>query len=655
MIQKKIFGKPFETFAITQNVEEVTEIQYFKVNETTETIEFTYKLSESDIVYGLGETMRGINKRGGRYISLNTDTANHSDENPSLYSSHNFVIVDGSIQFGIFFDTPGRVVFEIDYENSGEIKVVCETKNLNVYQIENENAYEITKEFLRAIGRSYIPPLWAFGYGQSKCGYKNEKDFYDVVEGYEKAGIPLDYVCMDIHYMDRFIDFTVNKKRFPDLKAFAASMKERGIHLVPITDAGVKVERGNKVYEEGVANGYFCRNKENGFFKAGVWPGMTHFPDFLNKDARIWFGNQYKFFTDQGIEGFWNDMNEPAIFYSEYTKGPKKLCFILDMLFGAQREEMKAQRVLEDYKSFYHNVDGERVRHYDVHNIFGYFMTIAANEQLEQILDHRFLLFTRSSYIGAGRYGGIWTGDNSSCWEHLKLNVVQMPSLNMCGFLYSGADTGGFGGEATRELLLRWLAVSLFTPLMRNHNGSMKVNQECYAFENTEDFKDIISLRYRLLPYIYSEYMKAALTGDMYIKPIAFKYTDDEKARTIEDQLIVGDSIMMTPILKENETTRTVYLPEDMTMVKYNGKEFVCEKVVKGDITIDVKLNEVVFFILKDKLVPIGKDIKNTREIDFDDLTLLGDGQTYELYVDDGLTREYRLENIVEKVKNKFR
>lgn len=645
MIQKTIFGKPFETFAITQDVDETAKIKHFEVCITNETIEFTYQLNDRDIVYGLGEAMRGINKRGGRYISLNTDTANHSHDNPSLYSSHNFLIIDGSICFGIFFDTPSKVVFEIDYENSGEIKVLCDTINLNIYQIESENSYEITKEFLRAIGRSYIPPLWAFGYGQSRCGYKNEKDFYDVVEGYEKAGIPLDYICMDIHYMDRFIDFTVNKKRFPDLKSFTASMMEKGIHLVPITDAGVKVEKGNKVYEEGIAKEYFCRNKENGFFKAGVWPGMTHFPDFLNKNARIWFGNQYKFFTDQGIEGFWNDMNEPAIFFSEYTKGPKWLCFVLDMLFGAQREEMKAQRLLKDYKSFYHNVDGKRVCHYDVHNIFGYFMTIATSEQLEQILDHRFMLFTRSSYIGAGRYGGIWTGDNSSCWEHLKLNVVHMPSLNMCGFLYSGADTGGFGGEVTRELLLRWLAVSLFTPLMRNHNGS-KVDQECYKFENTEDFKDVISLRYRLLPYIYSEYMKAALTGDMYIKPIAFKYVDDEKARVIEDQLIVGGSIMMTPILEEGKASRSVYLPEDMTMVQYNGKEFICSRVKKGNITITVKLNEVVFFVLKDKLVPIGKNIKNTREVDFDDLILLGDGQEYKLYVDDGLTRKYTLENI---------
>lgn len=646
MIVKTVFGNPYETYAITKEVDEVSEVKHFAVNRGEGKIEFSCPLSPEDIVYGLGETMGGLNKRGGRYISFNTDTADHTDSNPSLYASHNFLIIDGRVHFGIFFDTPGRVVFEIDDEHSGIIKVVCETDNLNVYQIENETSYLITREFLSAIGRSYIPPLWAFGYGQSRFGYKNEQDFLEVVEGHEKNGLPLDYICMDIDYMDRYIDFTVNKKHFPDLKAFSSRLLKKGIRLVPIVDAGIKVERGNLVYEEGVAGGYFCRNKKGGFFKAGVWPGMTHFTDFLHKEARDWFGSQYRFYTEQGIEGFWNDMNEPAIFYSENTRGPKWLCFLLDMVFGEQRKERKAQRLLEDYRSFFHEIDGKKVCHYDVHNIYGYFMTMAASEQLDQLLDHRFLLFSRSSYIGAGRYGGVWTGDNSSCWEHLKLNLLHIQSLNMCGFLYAGADTGGFMGNTTRELLLRWLAVSAFTPLMRNHTGLGTVRQECYAFENSEDFRSILSFRYRIIPYLYSEYMKAALTGDMLIKPLAFGYPDDQRARTIDDQLLVGGSIMMTPILTESAVLRNVYLPEDMTLVKYDGEAFHTESMKKGDVIIRVQLNEVVFFIPKGKLLPVGKDVTNTRELDVERLTLLGDGNEYELYADDGMTKEYRLENI---------
>lgn len=644
MIQKIVMGNPFETFAITQNVEKGKNVKYFEVTESDDSVTFRYQLEKEDIVYGLGETTRGLNKRGGRYISFNTDTANHSDENPSLYSSHNFLIIDGMIHLGIFFDTPAKVTFEIDYENSGEIKVISETRDLNVYQIENENAYEITKEFLRAIGQSYIPPLWAFGYGQSRFGYKTPQDFYEVIEGHQKADIPLDYICMDIDYMEKYKDFTVNQENFPDLEAFVKSVQDQEIHLVPITDAGIKVEKGYPVYEEGVENDYFCTNKCGKHFQAGVWPGMTHFPDFLNPKAREWFGNQYRYFTEKGIEGFWNDMNEPAIFYSENTKGPKRLCFYLDIVFGKQREAKKALRVIQDYKSFYHKVNGQKVRHYDVHNIYGAFMTMATNEQLNKLLDHRFLLFTRSSYIGSSRYGGIWTGDNTSCWEHIKLNLVHMQSLNMCGFLYSGADIGGFMGTTTRELLLRWLAFAVFVPLMRNHTGGSR--QECYQFEKAEEFKDVISLRYRILPYIYSEYMKAALKCDMYIKPLAFGFPNDERARTIDDQILVGESIMAAPVLEEGAKGRSVYLPEDMMMVRYNGKEFACTSVKQGEMFVEVSLNEVVFFILKDKLVPFGKALKNTSELSFEGLELLGDGAEYQLYVDDGLTREYSLEHI---------
>ncbi len=651
MIVKTTFGTPFPTEAITAEVPVQTEVRHFEVIRTENTLRFTCPLDPDEIVYGLGETMGRVNKRGSRCISWNTDTADHSDRNPSLYSSHNLLLIDGARHFGVFFDTPARVTFEIDWQNSGKIEVLCETTDLALYQLSGDSSYDMVRQFLKAIGPSYIPPLWAFGFGQSRFAYKTPQDFRDVADAHEKHGLPLDWICMDIDYMDRFMDFSVNTKNFPDLKGFAGEMADRGIHLVPIVDAGIKVEPGHPAYDDGVKEGIFCRNGKGSFFRAGVWPGMTHFPDFLNEKARAWFGRQYAFYTEKGIEGFWNDMNEPAIFYSENTRGPKKLNMILDMVFHEQRRERKARNLERDYKSFFHEVDGKRYRHFDVHNIFGYLMTRATSEGLSKLLSHRYLLFSRSSYIGAGRYGGVWTGDNSSKWDHILLNLRHMASLNMCGFLYSGADTGGFMGDCDRELLLRWLAVSVFTPLMRNHNGSRAQGQECYAFGDTGQFRAILSLRYRLLPYLYSEYMKAALGSDMFLKPLSFGFPEDERSRQIEDQLLVGGSIMMTPIIEKGATSRTVWLPDDMTKVFYDGKTFTCTPMSRGEHTIEADLGEVVFFILKDKLVPIGKTITNTRELDLTELQLLGDGDEYALYTDDGLTREYSMKRI--RVLNK--
>ncbi len=493
MITQFTYGTPVETFAVVQDipVSGHEALRRFARKKGSPQI-FSCMLGEDDVIYGLGETMRGINKRGFRYISFNYDDPNHRDDMPSMYGAHNFFVVDGEETFGAFFDTPAKVTFDMDSKGSGVLSVICASADLRLYIVEGDSAYGVVREFLGAIGQSFLPPLWAFGYGQSRWGYRTERDITRVASRYQALGIPLDYICMDIDYMDRYIDFTVNKRRFPDMAGYAARLREQGLHLVPIVDAGIKIEPGNPVYDEGAEKGYFCLNHEGTYYRAEVWPGMTHFPDFLREEVRQWFGDQYRFYTDRGLEGFWNDMNEPAIFSSEYrAKGTKP-----DLEHG---DPDQPERHVADFKDFFHRLDdGREKSNYEVHNLFGAMMTRASGEGLDRLLDRRYLLFSRASYIGAHRYGGIWTGDNASTWEMLRQNVYHMPSLHMCGFLFSGADTGGFGGNCTRELLLRWLAVSVFTPLMRNHTALFTKNQECYRFRGPEDFKAVITLRYRL-------------------------------------------------------------------------------------------------------------------------------------------------------------
>lgn len=646
MITQFSYGTPVETFAVTEDipVSGHERLRHFTRKKGSPQL-FSCLLGEGDAVYGLGETMRGINKRGARYISFNYDDPRHRDDMPSMYGAHNFIVVDGENPFGAFFDTPAKVVFDIDARRDGVLTVACESQDLRLYLIEGENAYDVVKQFLGVIGRSFLPPLWAFGYGQSRWGYKTKRDISRVAARYREAGIPLDYICMDIDYMDRYIDFTVNRRRFPDLEDYSARMKERGIHLVPIVDAGIKIEPGNPVYEEGVRNGYFCKNHEGKDFRAEVWPGMTHFPDFLREEVRKWFGEQYRVYTSLGLEGFWNDMNEPAIFSTEYRDRRAKP--------DAERGDPdQPERHIADFKDFFHRLDdGREKSNYEVHNLFGAMMTRASGEGLDRMLDDRYLLFSRSSYIGAHRYGGIWTGDNASTWEMLRQNVYHMPSLNMCGFLYSGADTGGFGGNSTRELLLRWLAVSVFTPLMRNHSAIFTKKQECFRFRNPEDFRTIITLRYRLLPYLYSEFMKAALRQDMLIRPLAFDYPRDEKVRQIEDQLMVGESVMIAPVLEEGVKGRIVYLPEPMTEVRFSSEGFTCIDVCAGERTVMVPLNQIVFYIRQGKLVPVGKSAASTAELDLMDVELLGTGTEYEQYVDDGYTKKCGLDRCIVRRK----
>lgn len=657
MIRKYRYGAPFNTEAVTGEIKTANDaFPYGKISQE-EGFSFTYVMEEDDIVYGLGEASRGINKRGYCYISNCTDDPNHTEDKRSLYGAHNFIVVSGKTTFGLFFDYPSELTFDIGYTRMDTLKVTCADADLDVYVIEGESAYDIVKQFRHVIGRSYIPPKFAFGFGQSRWGYATREDFRKVAAGYRENHIPLDMIYMDIDYMDSYKDFTLNPENFPDFPEFVKEMKDQGLRLIPIIDAGVKVESGYDVYEEGVENRYFCQREDGSDFVAAVWPGDTHFPDFLNKDARKWFGDKYSFLTSQGIEGFWNDMNEPAIFYSsEGMEEAKKLAGEFSQDKEGRIHAWKMQGELnglannpEDYRRFYHNVDGKRIRHDKVHNLFGYNMTRAAGEAFDRIdPEKRFLMFSRSSYIGMHRYGGIWMGDNKSWWSHILLNLKMLPSLNMCGFLYTGADLGGFGADATRDLVLRHMALGVFTPLMRNHSALGTREQECYQFENIEDFRNVVNVRYRLVPYLYSEYMKAALNDDMYFKPLGFVYPEDRMAVRVEDQLILGNEIMIAPVYEQNARGRYVHLPEEMKFVKFLADGSISEEVLeKGVHYVEVALNEVPLFIRKDKCIPAAEPAECVKDIDTSHFTMLGyEGSSYTLYEDDGIHKEYnRAEN----------
>lgn len=648
------FGNPIETDAVLEKPELCKgTLPFMKQCENG----FSYEMTERDIVYGLGEAIRGINKRGWIYESNCTDEPNQTEEKRSLYGAHNFFIVSGREQFGIFFDTPGKVTFDIGYTSYSQIFVRMEEMDCDVYIIEGASPEEIVKEFRGLIGQSYLPPKWAFGFGQSRWSYETAAEVRELVKNYRENHVPIDMVYLDIDYMEQYKDFTIDEERFPNFQDFVEEMKQQNIRLIPIIDAGVKVEKGYDVYEEGMKNGYFCKDEDGNELVAGVWPGKCHFPDMLNEEARNWFGNKYQVLLQQGIEGFWNDMNEPAIFYSGkrleqvFEKMQQKQGKNLDIhsFFELQGLVSSMANNAEDYRSFYHNYKGQKIRHDRVHNLFGYNMTRAAGEALERLVpEKRTLLFSRASYIGMHRYGGIWTGDNESWWSHLLMNLKMMPSLNMCGFLYTGADLGGFGADTTMDLMLRWLALGIFMPLMRNHSAAGTRRQEITAFDSLEEFCGILRLRYRLIPYLYSEFMKAALGNTMYARPLGFVWQQDEIARHVEDQLLIGESIMIAPVYEQNAIGRNVYLPEEMKLLRFKGEDCMEEQILpKGYHFIEIGLDEVVMFLRKGHMLPLAEGGECVSELEGQELALYHfaeAGATYELYEDDGLSREINSE-----------
>ena len=646
MITKYTFGQPVNTGATVKQIPVQDEFHTGKLLSKWP-FNWEYTLAPQDKVFGLGENMRGINKRGFKYTSWCSDEPHHDESKSSLYGAHNFILIFGKETFGLFFDTPSRIDFDIGFTKSDVLSVSSQDTGINLYLItpdtqEKAGLLNIVQQFRELIGQSYIPPFWAFGFQQSRWGYKTEQDILDVVQKYKELNIPLDAICMDIDYMEEYEDFTIDKSKFPDLKALSQKLKKEGIRLIPIIDAGVKVKEGYSVYEEGIKNDFFCKKADGKTpYTAGVWPGRSHFTDFFNPKARLWFGKKYKVLTDCGIEGFWNDMNEPAMFYSD-----ESLKYVSEKLKNTDISNLDINSFFEfsglgettknnpnDYKLFYHNVpenpdDPESplklYRHDQVHNMYGALMTKAAAEGMKQIAPGKeILLYSRASTIGAHRYGGIWTGDVNSWWSHLEQQIKMLPSLNMCGFLYVGSDIGGFSYDTSRDLVLRWTALGIFTPLMRNHSANGTRLQECFRFEHPEDFKSLLDLRYSLIPYLYDEFVKCAKENKMMFKPLCFEYPEDKIAAETEDQLFLSDQLMIAPVYKQNASGRYVYLPEPMTKVLWQNSKPSLQKMEKGIHYVDVPLDSVVFFIRNNQSVPLCKPAVSTEFIDRSEVDML--------------------------------
>ena len=667
MVKKYVYGRPFETYAVVnaENVSDAAESEkreFFREADMKKALEpyggitwdepedgndapamqHRVRMSDGDVVYGLGENVRGINKRGWVYESKCSDDPNHTESKRSLYGAHNFIIIadadNPAASKGLFIDYPGRVIFDIGYLDKNELVITVCSGNFTAYVVSpamdgadgsDNHLYSIVRQFRHIIGKSYVPPRWAFGYQQCRWSYMSADEVCGVVDSYRKRNIPIDAVYLDIDYMERYKDFTVNKETFPDFADFVKKMREKHIHLVPIIDAGVKIEDGYDTYEEGRKNGYFCKEADGEDFVAGVWPGRVHFPDVLNEDARRWFGHGYKVLLDAGIDGFWNDMNEPAIFYSE-----KHLKEVFDKIDDYKGKNLDIQSFFEfkgmvegvannlgDYERFYHRAtqpDGEAVvRHDHVHNLYGFNMTRAASESFKELVpDKDILMFSRASYIGMHRYGGIWTGDNHAWWSHILLSLKMLPSLNMCGFMYVGSDVGGFNDNTTEELLMRWMGLAVFVPLMRNHAAAGTRYQELYRFTDTDTFKNIVTMRYALIPYLWEAYRKAVEQDTLMYRPLGFEHPEDKVAVATEDQLYVGEDIMICPVYTQNAVGRYVYLPEPMTMVRMkSADEYELEKYEAGHYFVEIPAQEIVFFIRDGHRIPLYKSAEYAEAV----------------------------------------
>ncbi|TGA99160.1 DUF5110 domain-containing protein [Sporolactobacillus shoreae] len=577
------------------------------------------KMEKDMFFYGLGDKTGHLNKRGYHYKMWNTDDPSpHVESFEAMYKSIPFFISLKEKQaFGIFFDNTYESVFDFGKENDDYYSFGAVDGNLDYYFIYGPSVKEVVGGYTRLTGTTPLPQLWTLGYQQCRWAYTPEQRLREIADTFREKEIPCDVLYLDIDYMDGYRVFTWDRKKFPDPEKTLKELKDQGYKVVTIIDPGVKKDKGYAICDEGLKNRYFAADKDGVPYINKVWPGDSLYPDFSNERVRKWWAGNQKIMTDTGVAGIWNDMNEPASF-----NGP-----------------------LPDDVTF--NNDGVLTDHREIHNVYGHYMSKATNEGIKNATGQRPFVITRACYAGTQKYATVWTGDNQSLWEHLRMSLPMLINLGLSGIAFCGTDVGGFGFDCTAELLSRWVQVGAFTPLFRNHSSIFTRDQEPWAFdEETEAInRKYIQLRYRLLPYLYDILHDEETTGLPMIRPLLMHYQDDPKTYEINDEFLCGENILVAPVVGQGERARMVYLPEGNRWV-----DFWTKGIVEGGqyIVRDAPLDVCPIYIKEGSILPLYPVQNFVGEKQIKQLTLeiyppeKGRESNYVHYQDDGSSFDYR-------------
>ncbi len=576
------------------------------------------KMPADEIYYGLGEKAGSMYLKGKSYSFWNSDIPAYKAETDPLYQTTPFFYgIKKGVAYGIFFDNTYYSYFNFGKENPEEYSFGATGGEINYYFIYGPKPKDVLQKFSTLIGKMPIPPKWSLGYQQCRWSYYPESRVREIAQNFRSKNIPCDVIYLDIHYMDAYKCFTWDSTRFPNPKQLTSDLAKDGFNMVTIVDPGIKQEPGYWVYDQGMRSNHFVKGPNGENFVGSVWPGKCVFPDFTKNTSRDWWGSLYKPMLDAGIRGFWNDMNEPSVFDS-----PNKT-FDLDSK---------------------HDANGQPSDHRQNHNIFGMQMARGTYEGLLKLRpNERPFVLTRAGYTGVNRYSAIWTGDNISSWDHLVMSIPMCLGLSISGNPFIGSDIGGFIGNPSGELFARWMELGVFTPFMRAHSVIDAKNKEPweYGAENEAINKKTIEMRYKFMPYIYTQFYNASVTGIPMMRPLVFDYPEDGNVAFREDEFLFGDGLLVAPVVHEGETQRGVYLPAGNWYDYWTG-----EKLEGGkDVTAKAPLDRLPLYVKAGTILPTQQVVQYTGQAPIDPLTfeIFPDTQaTATLYEDDGISFDYQ-------------
>jgi alpha-glucosidase len=574
-------------------------------------------------IYGMGDKTGSFNRRGESFVNWNTDAYGFQRDTDPIYKSIPFYIASGAPggAYGLFLDNSWRSWFDFGHREDGTIAIGADGGPIDYYLIAGPAVRDVVRRYTDLTGKAPLPPRWALGYQQSRYSYMSANEVRSIAHRLRTDRIPTDVIWLDIDYQARNRPFTTNSKTFPDLKGLVRDMGAEGIKLVAITDLHVAYapNQGYAPYDSGAAGDEFVKNPDGSTYVAPVWPGPSVFPDFTRASTRAWWGNLYKGFADDGIAGFWNDMNEPAIFDT-----PSKT-----MPIGTV-----------------HRIEGDgfaprSAAHAEIHNVFGIENSRATHDGLLALRPNvRPFVMTRASYAGGQRYAVTWTGDNSSSWDHLNLSVQQLLSLGLSGFSWAGADIPGFTGGASPELATRWFEIGAFEPVFRGHSAKDTPRAEPWVDgpAHLAIRRRFIEERYRLLPYLYAVADEAARTGDPVMRPTFYDYPQMQTAACDQSMAFtVGRDLLVAASPKPaSPQPYDICLPGKGWYDYWTGRKVTAEKTSETP-----RLDHLPVFVRPGAILPHQPLVQSTAETPKGPLSLdvyPGDDCSGELYLDDGVS-----------------
>ncbi|PVE16178.1 alpha-glucosidase [Clostridium perfringens] len=575
------------------------------------------KVNDCLAYYGLGEKGGDLNKKGCYTENFNTDDPETDDDSITYYKTIPFyVALKEEATYGIFFDNSFRSYFDMGKEMGDRIFFGAIGGQIQYYFIPGENIKEVVKNYTALTGRMEMPPLWSLGYQQCRFSYFSQEEVRELVKTFEEKDIPLDVVYLDIDYMDGFRVMTFKTPNFDDAAGLISDLKEKGIRTITIIDPGVKVDEEYDVFKRGKEGNHFTKKLDGEMFIGAVWPGDSAFPDFSNKDCREWWKSELKkFISEHGMDGIWNDMNEPCVFNNDH-KTMLETCL--------------------------HNSDNGVIEHKEFHNRYGFEMSRCSKEAQEELHpNERGFSMTRATYAGGQRYSSVWTGDNMSLWSQMRMSISMNANLGISGFSFVGNDVSGFGLDSSEELFIRWMEMGPFIPIFRNHSNMYTRRQEPWAFGPRAEkiAKKSIELRYELLPYIYDLYYISHKEGLPIFRPIIMEYEKDMNLLNMREQFMLGENMIVAPVLYEGERSKTVYLPKG-SWFNY----FTMEKLQGGKwYKLPCELDEILVFVKEGAIIPTyNKKFRNVKERPKNILLkVFGENAKGFHYNDDGHSMEY--------------